>query len=508
MRCRSRCCSTSASATAPTRPSSKARPTGPASWRGRTPSSCAAPSPLAVEGKRVSAYLNVKKGDRIPLQLDLVPVAREPAPGARRRPGAGVDRVVLARLGRPLHLRGALARRRAALADHAQGDDLRADRRHRGRADHARCPECIGGVRNWDYRFCWLRDASLTLDALHDRRLRRRGARVPRLAAARRRRAIRPTCRSCTTSPARGGSPSSSSTGCRATKARSRCASATRPRASSSSTSTARSWRAIYAGPAAGPARAREAGWRAIKELFAFLENAWQRPDDGIWEVRGGRRHFTHSKVMAWVAFDRAGQGHSGVRVRRRRGAEECCRTSAPLRERIHAEVCERGFNPRVGAFTQSYGSEALDASVLVIPHYRLSPRHRSAHAGARWPRSRRTCCATASCSATAPSTGPTGCRAPRAPSWPAASGWPTTTPSRGGSPRRRQLFERLLALRNHLGPALRGVRSQAAAPDRQLPPGVLAPGADPHRAHHRERVAKALARRAGARPRRPPTFH
>jgi GH15 family glucan-1,4-alpha-glucosidase len=103
------------------------------------------------------------------------------------------------------------------------------------------------------------------------------------------------------------------------------------------------------------------------------MEDAWQRPDDGIWEVRGGRRHFTHSKVMAWVFFDRAAKAiqefGSGGDEDQKRLSHICA-----LRQRIHAEVCERGFNPRVGAFTQSYGSEALDASVLSIPRVGFLP--------------------------------------------------------------------------------------------------------------------------------------
>jgi len=117
----------------------------------------------------------------------------------------------------------------------------------------------------------------------------------------------------------------------------------------------------------------RSDSWEPYKQLINFLEKAWQRPDDGIWEVRGGRRHFTHSKVMAWVAVDRTvrtieelGQGGDEGRA--------MLPHLAALRERIHAEVCDRGFNPRVNAFTQSYGSDALDASVLVIPHYGFLP--------------------------------------------------------------------------------------------------------------------------------------
>ncbi|HYI19570.1 MAG TPA: glycoside hydrolase family 15 protein, partial [Solirubrobacteraceae bacterium] len=105
------------------------------------------------------------------------------------------------------------------------------------------------------------------------------------------------------------------------------------------------------------------AAWRLQLALLDFLEGAWEQPDEGIWEVRGEGRHFVHSKVMAWVAFDRA------VRTQ-----ESFPHTDGPvdrwreLRERIHSEVCERGFDPGRGTFTQSYGSRGLDAATLMIP--------------------------------------------------------------------------------------------------------------------------------------------
>jgi GH15 family glucan-1,4-alpha-glucosidase len=130
---------------------------------------------------------------------------------------------------------------------------------------------------------------------------------------------------------------------------------------------------ALYNGRKMGMAGRNDA-WEPAKALIQFITQAWQRPDDGIWEVRGGRRHFTHSKVMAWVAIDRAyrmidefGFGTEG---------KDMLPHLSALRERIHAEVCERGFNPKIGAFTQSYGSDHLDASVLVIPHYGFLPAH------------------------------------------------------------------------------------------------------------------------------------
>jgi GH15 family glucan-1,4-alpha-glucosidase len=106
-----------------------------------------------------------------------------------------------------------------------------------------------------------------------------------------------------------------------------------------------------------------ENAWRVQAALMEYLEDAWKQPDEGIWEVRGPRRHFTHSKVMAWVAADRM------VKM-----VELTKSTDAPvdrwkkLRETIHHEVCERGYDPKRNTFTQYYGSKELDASLLMVP--------------------------------------------------------------------------------------------------------------------------------------------
>ena len=105
-----------------------------------------------------------------------------------------------------------------------------------------------------------------------------------------------------------------------------------------------------------------DATWRVHRSLLAFLETAWDRPDQGIWEVRGPPRHFTHSKVMAWVALDRA------VRHVEDFGLEAPVERWRALRDRIHADVCDRGYDQEVGAFVQFYGSRRLDASLLRIP--------------------------------------------------------------------------------------------------------------------------------------------
>lgn len=99
----------------------------------------------------------------------------------------------------------------------------------------------------------------------------------------------------------------------------------------------------------------------------------WQHPDDGVWEVRGGRRQFVYSKVMAWAAIDRAIRSIDEFGVGDEEGQEMLPHLRA-LRERMHEEICARGFNPKMNAFTQSYGSDALDASVLLIPHLGFLP--------------------------------------------------------------------------------------------------------------------------------------
>ncbi|MEX1007988.1 MAG: glycoside hydrolase family 15 protein [Acidimicrobiia bacterium] len=102
--------------------------------------------------------------------------------------------------------------------------------------------------------------------------------------------------------------------------------------------------------------------WSLQQAILEFLESAWQDPDEGIWEVRGGRRDFTHSKVMAWVAFDRA------VRAVEEFGLEGPVDRWRAAREEVHREVCAQGFDAERNTFTQSYKSKELDASTLMIP--------------------------------------------------------------------------------------------------------------------------------------------
>ena len=115
--------------------------------------------------------------------------------------------------------------------------------------------------------------------------------------------------------------------------------------------------------------QARKAGipsdawsWGLQRQLLQCLERAWTKPDEGLWEVRGPRRHFTHSKVLAWVAFDR------GVKTIEQYGADGPLDRWRSVRAAIHEDVCRHGFSRSKGAFTQSYGSEALDASLLLVP--------------------------------------------------------------------------------------------------------------------------------------------
>ena len=113
---------------------------------------------------------------------------------------------------------------------------------------------------------------------------------------------------------------------------------------------------------------ARESGWDMQRAFLDHLEQIWTKPDEGIWEVRGGNRQFTYSKVMAWVAFDRAIKSAEEFKLD---GPLDRWRAVAA---EIHADVCRRGFDARLGSFVQAYGGEQLDASLLLLPEVGFLP--------------------------------------------------------------------------------------------------------------------------------------
>ncbi|MGH3851666.1 MAG: glycoside hydrolase family 15 protein, partial [Pseudonocardiaceae bacterium] len=120
---------------------------------------------------------------------------------------------------------------------------------------------------------------------------------------------------------------------------------------------------------------ARETGMQAVDEawdvqlaLLDFLEGHWDKPDSSLWEVRGSQRHFVHSKVMAWAGVDRA------VHTVETQGLDGPLDKWRKLRDRIHADVCEHGYDPDRQTFTQSYGSRGLDSALLLIPRVGFLP--------------------------------------------------------------------------------------------------------------------------------------
>jgi GH15 family glucan-1,4-alpha-glucosidase len=221
-------------------------------------------------------------------------------------------------------------------------------------------PEQLGGPRNWDYRFCWLRDATLTLLALMD-------AGYYDEASAWRDWLLR----------AVAGSPGQLQImyglagerhlheweipwlpgyeGARPVRVGNAAFSQLQVDVFGEVLD------ALHFARGDGLA-IREESWSLQRALVEYLETVWTEPDEGIWEVRGRRQHFTHSKVMSWVALDRAVKGveHFGLA-----GPLERWRA---LRAQIHAEVCERAYDQDIGAFVQAYGAKQLDASVLMIP--------------------------------------------------------------------------------------------------------------------------------------------
>jgi GH15 family glucan-1,4-alpha-glucosidase len=221
-------------------------------------------------------------------------------------------------------------------------------------------PEQLGGVRNWDYRYCWLRDATFTLYALmhagyHDEAaawrdwLLRAVAGQPSqlnimygLAGERRLPELE-----LDWLPGYEGS-----------------------RPVRTGNAAHRQFQLDVFGEVMDSLHlARRAGvdgeenaWRVQRTLLGYLETAWKEPDEGIWEVRGPRRHFTHSKVMAWVAFDRM------ITSAERFGLDGPVQRWREFRTAIHEEVCLKGFDASRNSFVQSYGARELDASLLMIP--------------------------------------------------------------------------------------------------------------------------------------------
>ncbi len=221
-------------------------------------------------------------------------------------------------------------------------------------------PEQLGGVRNWDYRFCWLRDATLTLLALMN-------AGHTSEAEAWRRWLLR----------AAAGAPS---------QAQIMYGLAGERRL----TETEVPWLPGYEGSTPvrlgngahdqlqldvygevldamyqarlGGIASLDAAWAFERALVEHVAAVWTEPDAGIWEVRGGRRHFTHSKVMAWVAVDR------GIKSAERFGLQADLPRWRSVRRAIHEDVCARGYDAAQGSFVQSYGATPLDASLLLLP--------------------------------------------------------------------------------------------------------------------------------------------
>lgn len=317
-------------------------------------------TPVDVHGEDFStvAEFSVAKGDRVPFELTWHSSTVEPPP--------------------PLDVEKAIAATEAWWLDWIEGCTYRSSWESEVRrsltvlkgltsaetggivaAATTSLPEELGGTRNWDYRFCWLRDATFTLLSLLE-------AGFTDEARAWRDWLIRSVA----------GQPS------RLQNLYGMAGERRLPELELDWLAGYEGSRPVRIGNAAADqfqldtfgevmdavhqARVHGIGfegatWNVQKVLLDFLESHWDEPDEGIWEVRGPRRHFTHSKVMAWVAMDRA------VKSIEQFGLDGPVDRWRAVRRAIHEDVCEHGVDER-GVFTQSYGDKALDAAVLAMP--------------------------------------------------------------------------------------------------------------------------------------------
>jgi GH15 family glucan-1,4-alpha-glucosidase len=227
-------------------------------------------------------------------------------------------------------------------------------------------PELLGGVRNWDYRFCWIRDATFTLYALLQNGYREE-------ARAWREWLLRAVAGKASQLHIMYGVAGERRL----------------PELTLDWLPGYEGSRPVRTGNAAHEQfqldvfgevadtlhharrldlQATEDGWRVERELLHVLESRWEEADEGIWEVRGPRRPFTHSKMMAWVAFDRA------VRDAERFALPGPVERWRALRTAVHDEVCAKGYDAERGTFVQYYGGRELDASLLIMPQVGFLP--------------------------------------------------------------------------------------------------------------------------------------
>ncbi len=322
------------------------------------------PAQLQFDEKDVWATVPVKKGERVPFVLTWHPADEPPPP--------------------PLDPRAALADTEKRWTEWSKRSRYSGDYQDAVNrslitlkamiyapsggivaAPTAALPEEIGGVRNWDYRFCWLRDATLTLDALMV------GGYVEEATAWRTwfMRAV-------------AGAPDEIQImyGIRGERRLTEFELPELPGYEESrpvrigNAASGQFQLDVYGEVVQALYEARrlgmpeESGVRTpARKLAQFIETSWQLPDDGLWEVRGGRRHFVHSKMMAWVAVDRFARI-----VDEFTDPNDDSRQALPrlrsLAARIHRDVLEHGFNRKLNSFTQAYNRPALDASLLLMP--------------------------------------------------------------------------------------------------------------------------------------------
>jgi GH15 family glucan-1,4-alpha-glucosidase len=227
-------------------------------------------------------------------------------------------------------------------------------------------PETLGGSRNWDYRYCWLRDSAFTLGALL-------GAGLQDEARAWQQWVLRAVAGDPADGQIMYGIDGtrrlpeyelpwlSGYEGASPVRVGNEAAGQVQGDVPGEVLAAARVGRSAGIVPV-------ERGWELQRWLAGRLEAAWKQPDNGIWESRGPRQHFVYSKVMCWVAFDSLVKGVEGF------GLDGPADRWRAVRDEIHSDILEKGYDPERGTFTQAYGSAALDACALLIPRVGFLP--------------------------------------------------------------------------------------------------------------------------------------